>query len=501
MPQLSFVIPYYQKIKALPKCLRSLKEQSVKDIEIILVLDGPDPVARRIAQKTKGIRIHEIAHGGAPAARNAGAELAKGEYIVFWDADCVIEPGAANVWMLAFKKYPDVDFVYSGYRFQEGRGAVPAEPFDPWLLRVNNYISGCFPIKRGKAPKWDTSLESLQDWDFWLTAVENGCKGLYLEGYAFKTEFPDKESISGKGCTPENWLKRMDAVRHKHGIEDKEVCVSALSCRRDGIWLAKAIGADYRDYPTYFPNRYKTIIQIGFDPAKADVHARNFHNRHDSEQPTRVLFWLARDVYSLRYEVAAAAAEALATTLNSSVKFQFCEDTATRQYLNKIGIKAVVLPLPLDISGFEIKPLPEKFRVLTDIDPIYGDFFDSVQRAMPNMEFVPFKETANIDDYSALAQFHKERCISSAMKQALLAGRGVISNVKAPFCGFIGGDISTPEEARTEAINILWGMKTRNTLNMEAHQYYASLCSPEKFAKALRVIKAMPDQAKIEVSA
>ncbi len=233
MPEVSFVIPYYHKLKSIHRCLKSLFNQSVKDIEVIVVFDGPDSEAERIVRKFKHVKVVNIPHGGAPAARNAGAKVATGKYISFWDADCYIESGAVQAWLIAFRKYPDVDFVYAGYRFlPEGNGGIASEPFDPWLLQINNYISGMFPIKREKAPKWDESLASLQDWDFWLTAIKNGCKGFRLEGYSFKTDLPEPKSISGVGCRPENWLNRLETVKNKHGIPLREDRAPAWLCAK-----------------------------------------------------------------------------------------------------------------------------------------------------------------------------------------------------------------------------------------------------------------------------
>lgn len=455
MPQLSFVIPYYKKEKTLAKCLRSLFSQSLKDIEVIVVFDGKDLEGEQIAKRFKKVKLITIPHAGAPAARNAGLALATGEFVSFWDADCYIEPGAAMVWMQAFRMHPEVDFVYSGYKFPEGSGAISGEAFDPWTLQVNNYISGMFPIRRSKAPQWDETLLSLQDWDFWLRAVESGSKGLFLKGFAFKTEFPDPSSISGKGCTPENWLPRLEAVKTRHNIPLREACVSAFSSRDEGIALAKILDMDYRDYPTYFPNRYKTIVQVGFAPRAADQHAVNFKNPPGhGPDPRRVLFWRAVDVYSLRYEVAFEAIRSLATILNRMVHFQFCEDVRTRKALQDLGFKAIVLPLPVEFAE-EIKPLPEAKKVVFDVAPDYLEFFKTIEPAFPDAEFHELKGAINIDDFRVLLQIRPERCVDITTKKALLAGRRVVSNIQSPYCGYFSHEQEEVEIGRKNLISTL----------------------------------------------
>lgn len=482
MPKVSFVVPYYNKLDTIKKCVGSLLDQSEKEVEVLVVFDGPDPEALEILEKMRK-RDRRISlfflpeRRGAPAARNFGLKQAKGEYVSFWDADSIIESGAVRVWLLAFAKYTDVDFVYASYQFEEGRGGVLSLPFDPWLLEVNNYISGHFPIKRSKCPQWDESLKSLQDWDFWLQAVRAGCKGKMIQGYAFRTKSPDANSISGTGCTPENWLDRLETVKKKHNIPIREICVSSLLDRNGGIEMAKILGADYRDFPNSHPHRYKVIIQIGFHPARADEHANVFAAQKDVK---KVLFWSGSSAMGV-YSAPFIAVEALAATLNDVVSLQFCEDKTTRDRLERLGFKNVeVLLLPIDTSELVMKPLPEKFSVLIDVAREYDVFFSSIARACPDIEFKHLTGVANIDDSSAFLTFHADRSLTPAIKRTLIAGRWVISNVAAPYCGYVS-DKQDLEKMRAQIIRTLRELQDIKELNLIASQYYKTICSAEGF--------------------
>jgi len=484
MPRLSFVVPYYKKEKTLAKCLKSLYASSVKDIEVIVVFDGEDKAGEKIVDKfaNKGIKKLVIEHGGAPKARNAGATLATGEFISSWDADCYIESGAAEVWLKVFDKYPDIDFCYSGYKFTpEGLGAINGEPFDPWLLQVNNYISGMFPIRREKAPKWDESLKSLQDWDFWLTAVKNGCKGYYIRGYGFKTEYPTKDSISGSASS--NWLERLETVKAKHDIPLRDVCVSSLQDKEMGIILAKVIDADYRDYPTYFPNKYKTIIQLGFSPRMADVHATNFKNQFSKSK--NVLFWRAPDVYTLRSEASRDAVDALAITMNGAVHKQYCDDHRTLAKMKDMGFNVELLPLPIDFSKDELKPLPE-FKVLFDVDPAYKDLFDKVKQSMPDVKFDDMKGYIKAEDFTVLVKFQNDRSLDTNCKKMLLNGRYLISNIQAPLAGYVASEKTEFDIAKTDIIRAIRNLQEVKELNMEAVEWYRKECSPETFKEKMK---------------
>lgn len=87
---ISVIIPVYNEEKALPSCLTSLKNQTQKDVEIIVVDDGS---ADETKQKAKefAVKILEQEHKGPGSARNLGAKNAKGEILVFVDADMTFD--------------------------------------------------------------------------------------------------------------------------------------------------------------------------------------------------------------------------------------------------------------------------------------------------------------------------------------------------------------------------------------------------------------------------
>lgn len=88
---ISIIVPVYGVEKFLPKCIESLISQTYKDIEIILIDDGsPDgcgAICDDFAAKDNRITVIHQPNAGVSAARNAGLEIAKGEYIGFCDPD------------------------------------------------------------------------------------------------------------------------------------------------------------------------------------------------------------------------------------------------------------------------------------------------------------------------------------------------------------------------------------------------------------------------------
>ena len=93
--KVSVIVPVYNVEEYLPKCLDSLINQTLKDIEIIVVNDGSPDNSQKIIDeyRKKDKRIISIVkeNGGLGSARNVGLEKAKGEYIVYVDSDDWIE--------------------------------------------------------------------------------------------------------------------------------------------------------------------------------------------------------------------------------------------------------------------------------------------------------------------------------------------------------------------------------------------------------------------------
>lgn len=118
MLKVSIIVPIYKVEKYLRQCIDSIINQSLKDIEIILVDDGSPDNCPKICDDYKKIdsRIKVIhkKNGGLSSARNAGMKIATGEYIGFVDSDDYIEHDMYEKMYYTAKEH-DVDFVMSDY--------------------------------------------------------------------------------------------------------------------------------------------------------------------------------------------------------------------------------------------------------------------------------------------------------------------------------------------------------------------------------------------------
>lgn len=94
-PIISIIVPVYKVEKYLKRCIDTIINQTYKNLEIILVDDGsPDNsgnICDEYAKKDGRIKVIHKENGGQSSARNAGLDIAKGEYIGFVDSDDYID--------------------------------------------------------------------------------------------------------------------------------------------------------------------------------------------------------------------------------------------------------------------------------------------------------------------------------------------------------------------------------------------------------------------------
>lgn len=127
LPKVSVIIPIYNVETFLTRCVESVLNQTMKELEIILVNDGSTDNSPRLCDKFKledsRIKVIHKKNGGLASARNAGLRVATAEYIFFLDSDDWLElNGLQHLCELA-DKY-QVDFV----RYRSIRSGWPGMP-------------------------------------------------------------------------------------------------------------------------------------------------------------------------------------------------------------------------------------------------------------------------------------------------------------------------------------------------------------------------------------
>ncbi|MGV4415011.1 glycosyltransferase family 2 protein [Chryseobacterium sp. T1] len=177
---ISIIVPCYNQSQYMDECLQSVLDQTYQNWECIIVNDGsPDnteEVAKIWTEKDTRFKYLKKENGGLSSARNAGIEIAQGEWILPLDSDDKI----GNRYLeLAEKEIKlGYDFIYFSLQlFGAEEYIINVNKIIPErLLYVNPFYCSCiYPrAKWLSLGGYDESLkEGLEDWEFWINMFFN----------------------------------------------------------------------------------------------------------------------------------------------------------------------------------------------------------------------------------------------------------------------------------------------------------------------------------------
>jgi len=131
--KLSIIVPIYNSEKTLSRCINSILQQSFLDFELLLVDDGSTDRSSRmvdeLALSDSRIRVIHKENGGLSDARNAGIDIATGNYITFVDSDDEVTPDTYRQLTEIIKAHPELDMVE--YPVKERKGCPNEHLFMP----------------------------------------------------------------------------------------------------------------------------------------------------------------------------------------------------------------------------------------------------------------------------------------------------------------------------------------------------------------------------------
>lgn len=126
--RLSVIVPVYNVERYLERCVDSILNQTVEDLEIILVddgsTDGSGAMCDAYAEKYGNVRVHHKPNGGLTTAWKAGLTLASGKYVGFVDSDDWIDPDMYER-MLTLAEREDADVTVCGLVFDFEDPKIP----------------------------------------------------------------------------------------------------------------------------------------------------------------------------------------------------------------------------------------------------------------------------------------------------------------------------------------------------------------------------------------
>lgn len=109
LPKISVIIPVYNAAAGLERCLRSVKAQSYKNIEVLIIDDGSTDesglICDHLSAEDSRFLVYHISNGGVSYARNYALDRMTGNYCAFIDADDIVLPDYLEKLYFALQKY------------------------------------------------------------------------------------------------------------------------------------------------------------------------------------------------------------------------------------------------------------------------------------------------------------------------------------------------------------------------------------------------------------
>lgn len=146
MPRVSIIVPIYNKAEYLRRGIRSLLDQTLTDIEVILINDGSTDGSLAIGRSFQAldprIVLIDQPNGGVSRARNAGLKVATGEFVGFLDPDDWAAPDMYRS-LLDLARRTGAEVCLGNFYFERGSRGIPVTLDDlPEILEGSQILEG-----------------------------------------------------------------------------------------------------------------------------------------------------------------------------------------------------------------------------------------------------------------------------------------------------------------------------------------------------------------------
>lgn len=182
MPLITVVIPVYNGEKTIRETIQSVFNQSLSDLELLVINDGSTDSTLEIVYQIKDerLKLYTYPNAGLATSRNRGISLAKSEYISFIDADDLWTPDKLETQLEALQENPKAAVAYSWTDWIDesnqllGKGSHNTQQGEVLAkLLLNDFVangSNCLIKMQAfrEVGGFDETLTAVEDWDMWL---------------------------------------------------------------------------------------------------------------------------------------------------------------------------------------------------------------------------------------------------------------------------------------------------------------------------------------------
>jgi glycosyltransferase involved in cell wall biosynthesis len=219
-PRIAVVVPCYDDGATLGEAIASI-EQEAADVELIVVDDGStDPATVALLARIEGVGVRVIrqANQGPSAAAMTGFRASSAPFVMRFDSDDLVEPGAFGALVDALDRTPEATVAWGDVQtFGLTTFRIPTAPaLDPWLVTYVNCVPGAGCLFRRTALDevggWQLR-DGFEDWDVWMSFAERGYSGVYVPRVTFRYRRDERgRQVESVGHTGAHY----DALRRRH---------------------------------------------------------------------------------------------------------------------------------------------------------------------------------------------------------------------------------------------------------------------------------------------
>lgn len=224
----SVIIPAYNSEKTIERCLRSVCNQDLREIEILVIDDGSidntAEIVLKLALADDRVKYVKKDNGGVSSARNCGLEMARGRYIAFADSDDYVLPNTYTA-MLKYMN-DDVDLVISGFKVADSgvtkdvypsKDAVECSDWKDFFSETFTHYLWNTPwnklFRRDRVThKFDHNKHLGEDLKFILEYISVGRRVRYCQELLYVNDLSNENSLS------KNWLNKIIEEQENHLI-------------------------------------------------------------------------------------------------------------------------------------------------------------------------------------------------------------------------------------------------------------------------------------------
>lgn len=205
-PLVSIIIPSFNNADTIIETLQSIEKQSYKNNEVIIVDDGSSDDLKSIVREYQNTSSLQLSYyyqenSGPSVARNKGAQLAKGVYLLFLDADDLLHENYIEKAVAIFQGNPKINIVYGTAEFFGAEvGKWELADYNVQDFLKYNSIPIFAVIKKDvfhDVGGFDDQLTFTEDWELWIRIIKkyDGVYKIPETVYYYRKRF-NKTSLS-----------------------------------------------------------------------------------------------------------------------------------------------------------------------------------------------------------------------------------------------------------------------------------------------------------------